>query len=133
MTKRILILAILLPFFITSTGLPLTIHFCNTIINGGVTNCKICDHNSIINFNHNSCNCICTQNNNVKIKSQDCCGFKVILVRIKDSFLSSGKNLKKHIKILSPQVFPSLMMVLQKTTFSDTYAKGGRGVGKYPP
>jgi len=119
MIKKILVLSVLLPLFITTTGLPLPIHFCNISTNADATDCKICDHNTFLIQMHTDCNCEDTHNYRLEFKNQDCCVLKIINVRIKDSFLS-GTKIKNILKVVSHPLSISLQSIQTQKTFPNS-------------
>ena len=116
MIKRILKITVLLPFFITSTGFPITIHFCSLTGKSVSTDCQICMHKNNMTLMHSLCACEDIYNNTV-IKGQDCCATKTILAKVKVFFVQN-KNNTNQITVISFPISKSLLS-LQNQQISD--------------
>ena len=121
MFKKISILTLLLLFFVSTSGLPLTIHFCSmekTQIVEIQQKCNCRDNRST--HMHKACPLSEIQNNSKDsaIKSQNCCESEAALKYIKDSFLTNNKNIQKEVtanKIIV-SIIPNTE-IIQPTTF----------------
>ena len=121
MFKKVSILTLLLLFFVSTSGLPLTIHFCSMEKTRKMEiqqKCNCRDNRS--NHMHKACPFSEMQYNkkDISIKSQNCCESEAALKYVKDSFLNNNKNIQKEVsankKIAS--IIPNIEIV-QPTTF----------------
>lgn len=88
MIKKISILTLLLLFFVSTTGLPLTIHFCNMMHKEANNTCKMHNAKKMMSEMHSDC---CKKNDAKKaetIKKASCCKLETVLAGVKDSFIS---------------------------------------------
>ncbi len=121
MIKKVSILTLLLLFFVSTSGLPLTIHFCSMEKTEKVEiqqKCNCRDNRS--NHMHKACPLSKIQNNtkDLTIKSQNCCESETALKYIKDSFLNNNKNIQKEVSAnkIIVSIIPTTE-ILQPTTF----------------
>ena len=121
MFKKVSILTLLLLFFVSTSGLPLTIHFCSMEKTQKVEilqKCNCRDNRS--NQMHKACPLSEIQNDakDLSIKSQNCCESEAALKYVKDSFLTNNKNIQKEVsanKIII-SIIPTIE-IEQSTTF----------------
>ena len=88
MIKKISILTLLLLFFVSTTWLPLSIHFCNMMKKEVSNTCKMHNSEKMMEDMHSNC---CKKNDNKKtetIKKSDCCKLETVIAGVTDSFIS---------------------------------------------
>lgn len=126
MIKKISILTLLLLFFVSTTGLPLTIHFCNMAESMGKMDMATCAchmHNS--DRMHKACSLFKVDTKRVSVKSQNCCDSEISFVKhIKDSFLSNKTEIRKELS--TQEILVTAIPVIQQSqdfsyyTYADT-------------
>ena len=124
MFKKVSILTLLLLFFVSTTGLPLTIHFCN-ILNKEVKSACILHTPQ---KKTTEINCMCekeeSRTNITSIKEEECCTIKVVIAGVKDSFISNKTETQNQsVTIILPVTVTSLPKTEQEIstyTFIDT-------------
>jgi hypothetical protein len=99
--KKKLILIVTLLFFLSTTGLPISLHYCQMQGNTSLSSCEKCSSEE--NELETSC-CEAESDFSVQIKTENsdqCCVTKVIESSIKDGFLIIVNDVKIEIKNLN--------------------------------
>ena len=98
MIKKISISTLLLLFFVSTTGLPLSIHFCKMGSSAASQTCTI--HNEMNKKMHQSCNQDKEENSYFTVEKGSCCKTEIVNKPISDKFLqvdAQKHNLKQNI------------------------------------
>lgn len=85
-SKKIFNIVLLLIFFISTTGLPITVYLCNSNME---TNCETMNRDEMT-----SCKTQTSASNYSYKSNSKCCQVKVIDQSIKDNFISANSELK---------------------------------------
>ncbi len=124
MYKKAIVILFNLLFFVSTTGLPLTIHFCS-MTETEMTNSPKCEcHEMNNNSMHNACNMTKDATKDISVKSQNCCASEIALKYVKDSFLANKSEIQKNITV--NKVLVSLLPLNEKAksftnnSFSDS-------------
>ena len=119
MFKKISILTLLLLFFVSTTGLPLTIHFCNMAANMEKMDMSSCScHVKNTNRMHKACSLFKSETKEISVKSQNCCDTEVSFIKhVKDSFLSNKTEIQKEVSIQKIHIL-TLPSISQRQTVS---------------
>lgn len=100
MIKKISILSLLLLFFVSTTSLPFTIHFCKMQEKMDDGMCKMEMNQS--SDSHMSCPGIMHEDDNTQqVKQFPCCGTKTVDLSIKDHFLNNRTDSPQFVQLLS--------------------------------
>jgi len=103
MIKKISILTLLIFFFVSTTGLPVTIHFCNMTEKEMSSTCSMHMPEKQVADTHSTCNEENPAEKNISIEMQDCCKTETIIASVEDSFLTSKtESQNKLLNELSP-------------------------------
>jgi hypothetical protein len=120
MFKKISILSLLLLFFVSTTGLPLTIHFCNMLNKEVSATCDMHMSSQQIGMMHEPCQDQNTNDNIVSLKTMDCCKTETIIAGVKDSFITNKTETQK---ILISDLMPvSSISVIDLSLKISTYS-----------
>jgi hypothetical protein len=98
--KRFFILSFILSFLVSTTGLPMTLHFCNMI---GKTSLSICDVCKAQN-DRNDLDCCSEEHSDsfakVSINKTECCQTEFVYNKLKDEFVFD-KTDKTNLELLA--------------------------------
>lgn len=97
MFKKVSILTLLLLFFVSTTGLPLTIHFCNMTDKVISDSCPMQKSEMQMENMHPACSSEKPSDDNVSMEKQDCCKTETIIAGVKDSFISDKTEIQKNL------------------------------------
>ena len=119
MFRKVLISTIVLVFFVSTTGLPLTIHLCSMVADGEMEACTM--HSEMMQCENDAD----AAYNVVKIKREDCCKTEVKYESIGDKFLqiNSQKVIYNEtlIALLNAELFQNLnQLTLFQNYLSDS-------------
>ena len=106
MIKKVSILTLLLLFFISTTGLPVTIHLCNMESSKANQSCPVYD---MMKKMHQSCNQDQEENSYFSVENGNCCKIELVNKSISDKFLqidSQKHNLK--LNFITPAMYLDL-------------------------
>lgn len=97
MYKKVIVIFFNLLFFVSTTGLPLTIHFCS-MTETEMTESPKCECQVMNNSNmHKACNMTKDASKDISVKAQHCCESEIALKYVKDSFLINKTEIQKNI------------------------------------
>ena len=101
MFKKISISTLLLLFFVSTTGLPLTIHYCNMAESMEKMDMSSCScHVKNTNRMHKDCSLFKIDTKEVSVKSKNCCDTEVSFIKyVKDSYLSNKTEIQKEVSV----------------------------------
>ena len=97
MIKKISILTMLLLFFVSTTGLPLTIHFCNMTEKEMKNECPVQKSGMQTENMHSTCSSEKPSDDNTCMEMQECCKTETIIAGVKDSFISDKTEIQKNL------------------------------------
>lgn len=103
MIKKISILTVLLLFFVSTTGLPLSIHFCKMIKKEVNSTCKMQMTEKKMEDMHSTGCENKNEDESVSAKKQNCCKVETIIAGVQDSFISGKTEAENN---LTNQLFP---------------------------
>ena len=99
MNKKLIILVIF-SFFLSTVGMPISLHYCEMQKSSTLSDCEICSIEMM--ENENSC-CNEVDDYPIQLKSDNsdkCCSTRIIEAKVKDNFLSVFSELKIDAKNL---------------------------------
>lgn len=114
--KRKLIIVFISSFFLSTTGLPVTLHYCQMLNSVSFSDCMMCSAEE--DTEESSC-CRNEDDYSVQIKeknSDECCEIKIIDSSVKDNFLLNQIEIKNEIKFLN--LFSVLNCEVHKNSFN---------------
>lgn len=97
MIKKASIITLLLLFFVSTTGLPLTIHFCNMTEKEISSTCSMHMPEKQIDNMQSACNEENPVDKTISLEMQNCCKTELIYAKVKDSFLSSNTETQNYL------------------------------------
>ena len=121
MLKKVFILSLLALFFVSTTSLPFTIHFCKMQE-------KMNDNMCRMEMNHPAssdmtCPGINNHDDNIQnVKQFPCCGTKTVDLSIKDQFLNNRSDSPQFVHLLSVISLANFIVVpegLDNSTYSN--------------
>ncbi len=120
MIKKISILTILLLFFVSTTGLPLTVHFCNMVNKEVSATCDMGMSSIQMEMMHKACHEQRANDNIVSMKALDCCKTETIIAGIKDSFIANKTEPQKNSvsEVISLSIIPVVFSTQKIFTYS---------------
>jgi len=101
MIRKIYILSFVLTFFISTTGLPLTLHICKMMEMENITECSMCETSKV------EVKIPCCSENMEEEKSvitdfnNPCCELTIIDNKLSDKFFFSKHNTKEEFSLVS--------------------------------
>ncbi len=117
MIKKISILSLLLLFFVSTTSLPFTIHFCKMQKKMNDNMCKM----EMSHSSSSDMSCQVVKNNDEhtsKVKQFPCCGTKTLDLSIKDQFLNNRTDSPQFVHLLS--ILPAANSIVSLETLDNT-------------
>jgi hypothetical protein len=115
MTKRIIILSFCMLFLVSTTGLPLTIHFCKMkSSSNGNKKCGMC----MMEGKHSKSSDVTS----LRRAMSNCCHTETFDNNVKDNFLSFSTELNVHalcVEMICPVDY-SFCSIISSTQFTDT-------------
>ena len=104
MFRKIYILSFVLTFFISTTGLPLTLHICKMMEMDKMNECSICN----IDKNKIQLSCcsdeIEAERNVITDYNDPCCELTIVDKKLSDKFFFSQNNSKEEFRLLSVSI-----------------------------
>jgi hypothetical protein len=115
MTKRIIILSFCMLFLVSTTGLPLTVHFCKMKSSASVNkNCGMC----MMTGKHSKSSDVTS----LRRAMGNCCHTETFDNNVKDNFLSFNTELNVHalcVELICPVDY-SFCSIMSSIQFTDT-------------
>jgi len=121
MMKKTKILSLILLFFISTTGLPVSYHLCKMMEEKSLSECEMCS--SAIEEVKPSCCSEETMEYPVKISSENpvCCQNEFIYNKVEDNFISSKTEINKLVTVDQLISFTQASKILSDNLLSIKY------------
>ena len=124
MIKKTSILTLLLLFFVSTTGLPFSVEFCNILKKEIKTECPLFTQEN----ENTELSCPFEKNNpatnSTSVKNENCCSQEFIIVGVKDSFIpnkTEARNQSVSVVLpISDYSLPETEQEISTYTFIDT-------------
>jgi len=101
MFRKIYIISFILSFFISTTGLPLTLHICKMMEMEKMSKCSICNSASV-KMQMSCCSKESAAEGNIITDYNDpCCELTIVDKKLSDKFFFSQNNSKEEIELIS--------------------------------
>lgn len=124
MIKKASILTLLFLFFISTTGLPFSVEFCNILKKEIKTECPLFTHENESNVLSCPFEMEKAAHNSISFKNEDCCSLEFIIVGVKDSFIPNKTEAQNQfvtiVLPISDYSLPRTGQEISTYTFIDT-------------
>jgi hypothetical protein len=124
MIKKISILTLLFLFFVSTTGLPFSVEFCNILKKEIKTECPLLTSQKVKNEMSCPFETEKAADNSISFKDEGCCSQEFFTIGVKDSFISNKTETQNQSVIIilpvSNYSSPKTELEISTYTFIDT-------------